>query len=127
MRCKDEQLLRMTLVLPDGIIQMENYSMKLKFCGAAGTRGAAIVGGAQWIRIRGEDIPVRVEVVDIDAFSAHADAGELLSWMRNFKTVPRQAFLSHRKAAPAAALKASVERELGWHCAIAADLEEVSL
>ena len=74
----------MTLALPGGIIQMENYPMKLKFCGAAGTRGAAMVGGAQWIRIHGE-------------------------------------------AAPAAALKASIERELGWHCAIAADLEEVSL
>jgi metallo-beta-lactamase family protein len=94
---------------------------------AAGTRGAAMVGGAQWIRIHGEDIPVRAEVVNIDAFSAHADSGELLSWMRNFQTAPGQTFLTHGEPTAASALQSAISRELGWNSSIAADLEEVSL
>ena len=49
---------------------------------AAGTRGAAMVAGAKWIRIHGEDISVRAEVVNVDAFSAHADYEELIGWLR---------------------------------------------
>ena len=94
---------------------------------AAGTRGAAMVAGAQWIRIHGEDIPVRAEVVNIDAFSAHADSRELLSWMRNFQTAPGQIFLTHGEPTAASALQSAISRELGWNSSIAVDLEEVSL
>lgn len=94
---------------------------------AAGTRGAAMVAGAQWIRIHGEDIPVRAEVVNVDAFSAHADSGELLSWLRNFQTAPGQTFLTHGEPAAAAALQSAISRELGWNSSIAADLAEVPL
>ena len=94
---------------------------------AAGTRGAAMVAGAQWIRIHGEDIPVRAEVVNIDAFSAHADSRELLSWTRNFQTAPGQIFLTHGEPTAASALQSAISRELGWNSSIAVDLEEVSL
>ena len=94
---------------------------------AAGTRGAAMVGGAQWIRIHGEDIPVRAEVVNIDAFSAHADSGELLSWMRNFRAAPSQIFLTHGEPTAASAMQSVISQDLGWESSVAVDLAEVSL
>lgn len=94
---------------------------------AAGTRGAALVGGAQWVRIHGEDIPVAAEVVNVDAFSAHADAGELIDWMRDIRKPPGQLFLTHGEPSASSALKNRVKAELGWDARIAEDLEEVLL
>jgi metallo-beta-lactamase family protein len=94
---------------------------------AAGTRGAAMVAEAQWIRIHGEDVPVRAEVVNIDAFSAHADAEELQAWFGNFSPPPRQLFLTHGESAAATALQASIEARLGVKATIAKDLQEVLL
>lgn len=94
---------------------------------AAGTRGAALVAGAQWIRIHGEDVPVRAEVVNLDAFSAHADGDELISWLRNFRESPGQLYLTHGEPPAAEALQARIKEELGWGARIARDLEEVEL
>ena len=68
---------------------------------AGGTRGAAIVGGASTVRIHGEDVPVRAEVAMIDYLSAHADAAEIIGWLRSFKAAPRQTFITHGEPAAA--------------------------
>lgn len=94
---------------------------------AAGTRGAALVGGAKWVRIHGEDIPVAAEVVNVDAFSAHADAGELIHWMRRVSNAPGQVFLTHGEPSASSALKDRIKVELGWDAKIAEDLQEVVL
>src|SRR5690606_40673188 len=41
---------------------------------AAGTRGAAMVAGADKVKIHGEYIPVRAEVQNLPMLSAHADS-----------------------------------------------------
>jgi metallo-beta-lactamase family protein len=94
---------------------------------AAGTRGAALVAGAEWIRIHGEDIPVRAEVVNVDAFSAHADYEELIGWLKNMKQAPSRLFLTHGEPAAAESFKSNIKKYLGWESVIARDLEEVSL
>lgn len=94
---------------------------------AAGTRGAAMVAGAEWIRIHGEDIPVRAEVVNIDAFSAHADYEELISWLKNMAKASGRLFLTHGEPAAAESFKSNIKKYLGWDSVVARDLEEVSL
>jgi metallo-beta-lactamase family protein len=94
---------------------------------AAGTRGAAMVAGAEWIRIHGEDIPVRAEVVNIDAFSAHADYEELIAWLKNMTKAPSRLFLTHGEPAAALSFQSNIKKHLGWESVIARDLEEVSL
>ena len=94
---------------------------------AAGTRGAAMVAGAEWIRIHGEDIPVRAEVVNVDAFSAHADYEELIGWLKNMAKAPSRLFLTHGEPAAAESFKSNIKKNLGWDSVIARDLEEVSL
>lgn len=52
---------------------------------AGGTRGAAMLNGAASVRIHGEEVPVGAEVASLPNLSAHADAGEILAWMRGFE------------------------------------------
>jgi metallo-beta-lactamase family protein len=60
---------------------------------AGGTRGAAILSGAQTVKIHGEYVPVRAEVASIENLSAHADADEILQWLKGFASPP-QTFIS---------------------------------
>lgn len=94
---------------------------------AGGTRGAAIVGGASSVRIHGEDIPVRAEVVQLDDLSAHADAGEIVDWLQGFKSTPRKTFITHGEPAASDAMRQRIERELHWACHMPYYLETVSL
>ena len=77
-------------------------------------RGARMLAGEPSIRIHGEDVSVQAEVVSLPGLSAHADANQLLSWLRTAETAPRAVYLNHGEPAPADALRQRIERELGW-------------
>ncbi|MBE7939379.1 MULTISPECIES: MBL fold metallo-hydrolase [Ramlibacter] len=94
---------------------------------AGGTRGAAIVDGAPRVRIHGEEIPIRAEVARLDDMSAHADANELMAWMKQLGKAPRAAFVTHGEPAAADALRQRIERELRWTCKLPYYLERVAL
>lgn len=47
---------------------------------AVGTRGRSLADGARALKMHGRYVPVRAEVVTVDAFSVHADADELVAW-----------------------------------------------
>jgi metallo-beta-lactamase family protein len=85
---------------------------------AGGTRGASLVAGAPSVRIFGEDVPVRAEVVQLSGASAHADADELLAWMRTAPVPPRRVFITHGEPAAADALRQRIERQLGWEVTV---------
>lgn len=94
---------------------------------AGGTRGATIVSGAPTVRIHGEDIPVHAEVAVLDSLSAHADAAEIIDWLRGFKSAPRRTFITHGEPAAADAMRQRIERELRWPCHAPFYLESVPL
>ena len=81
---------------------------------APGTRGARLAAGETQLRLHGQDIPVRAEVVQLQSASAHADAGQLLAWLRAMPTRPRQVFVVHGDPAAADALRQRVDKELRW-------------
>lgn len=81
---------------------------------AAGTRGARLLAGERTTRVFGEEVPVNAEVVSLPAMSAHADASEILQWLRTAKVKPRAAYLNHGEPGPADALRQRIEHELGW-------------
>lgn len=82
---------------------------------AAGTRGAAMLGGAKTIRIHGTDVPVRAEIAAISSLSAHADYVEVLQWLCHFETAPKTTFVTHGEPVAADALRQQIERELHWN------------
>ncbi len=94
---------------------------------AGGTRGASIVGGASTVKIHGEYVPVRAQVEVIENLSAHADAGEILAWLRGFEKAPRETFITHGEPAAADALRRDIGEALGWNCRVPDYLEEVEL
>ena len=94
---------------------------------AGGTRGAALVGGANSIKIHGEYIPVRAEVSSIDSFSAHADYSEILRWLENFERPPRRTFVTHGEATAADAMRLRIEETFGWSVDVPDYLQTVEL
>lgn len=94
---------------------------------AGGTRGAAMVAGAQAIKMHGRYIPVRAQVHNLSMLSAHADRDELLGWAGGFHTKPRTAFIVHGEPQSADALRLSLEERLGWNCHVAEHGESVAL
>jgi metallo-beta-lactamase family protein len=94
---------------------------------AGGTRGAALAGGAKYLRIFGQEIPVRAEVTQLDHLSAHADADEILAWLRQSPRPPRRTFITHGEPAASDALRQRIERELRWECHLPYYTEEVAL
>lgn len=85
---------------------------------AGGTRGARILAGESSIRIHGEEVPIRAEVVALPGMSAHADANQLLDWLRTARAAPRAVYLNHGEPGPADVLRQRIERELGWRAIV---------
>ncbi len=94
---------------------------------AGGTRGAAMMAGADSIKIHGEYVPVRAEVKNLDMLSAHADADEILRWLRGFKSRPRTTFITHGEPSASDALRKRIEEELGWTCVVPDHGQQVDL
>ncbi len=94
---------------------------------AGGTRGAAIVAGAESIKIHGRYIPLRAAVGDLHMLSAHADAGEIMGWLRNFERPPKRTFVTHGEPAAADALRHRISEELGWNCTVPDYRDEADL
>ena len=81
---------------------------------AAGTRGRRLVDGEKSVKIHGEWIPVAARIERIDSMSAHADANEIMHWLRGFTAAPKQTFIVHGEPAAQDALGARIQSELGW-------------
>jgi len=67
---------------------------------AGGTRGAHLVAGAREVKIHGAWVPVNARVSQIDSYSAHADADEILAWLARIRRAPEQVYLCHGEPRP---------------------------
>lgn len=94
-------------LLPDrkNLIIMVGYQ-------AAGTRGRAMLEGAQQIKMHGEMIPVKARFMDVHGLSAHADRHGLIRWLRSGESLPKVVFVVHGEPEASMAMAALVEREL---------------
>jgi metallo-beta-lactamase family protein len=84
---------------------------------AVGTRGRQLADGAQHLKMYGRYLPVRAEVVQVPDFSVHADADELVAWVRSAEQLPRTVYVVHGEPAAGTAVARRIEAELGV-CAI---------
>jgi metallo-beta-lactamase family protein len=85
---------------------------------APGTRGATLANGAKSVRIHGRDVEVNAEIVQLQSASAHADANQLLNWLRTMPQAPDQVYVVHGEAAPADTLRSRIKHELGWRAVV---------
>ncbi len=81
---------------------------------AAGTRGRRLLQGQDTLRIHGRDIPVDCQFMVVSGLSAHADADELMRWLRSGHDAPERTFVVHGEPEASQALARRIESELGW-------------
>jgi metallo-beta-lactamase family protein len=86
------------------------------FCGyqPPGTRGRAMLNGAEDIKIYGEWLPVHAEIAELPMLSAHGDANELMRWISGFKQPPSKVFIVHGEPEASEVLRVRINRELNW-------------
>jgi metallo-beta-lactamase family protein len=94
---------------------------------AGGTRGDLIVHGAKEIKMHGEYWPIKAEVINMETLSAHADAGEILTWIGNLKHKPKRIFVTHGEPAAADALRRSIEETLNIPACVPDYLQKIEL
>jgi metallo-beta-lactamase family protein len=85
---------------------------------APGTRGDSLARGNKAIRIHGQDVPVRAEVVQLQSASAHADASQLMDWLRASPRPPHRVFITHGDPGASDVLRQRIEHGLGWRALV---------
>jgi len=80
---------------------------------AVGTRGRMLHDGARELKMMGRYVPVKAEVVEDEEFSVHADAGELVGWVRQMREPPEVVYVVHGEARASAALAERIRDEVG--------------
>lgn len=80
---------------------------------AAGTRGRALVDGADTVAIHGHRVKVRAQIHYLRGLSAHADGAELERWCQALPGTPERIFLNHGEDPARKALEASL-MDMGW-------------
>ena len=94
---------------------------------SAGTRGRQLIEGAHHVKMYGQEVPVKARIAKINGMSSHADAAEIIKWMRTFPRAPKITYLVHGEPPAQEALKARIQKELSWNVEIPAHGQKVEL
>lgn len=94
---------------------------------AEGTLGHRILDGQKLVRIHGEQIAVKADIKKIEAYSAHADQGGLLSWLKQFAKLPQTVFLVHGEEDAQRTLAELIKKELNVTVVVPGWLDEFEL
>lgn len=86
---------------------------------AQGTRGNQIQSGANEVKFFGRYIPVRAQVETISGLSAHADAEELIRWLKSCRGTPATVRITHGEPDAAKAFAEKVQSDLNWNASCA--------
>ncbi|WP_426414869.1 MBL fold metallo-hydrolase RNA specificity domain-containing protein [Aestuariirhabdus sp. LZHN29] len=108
---------------------VSNHRNSVVFAGfqAPGTRGDAMVNGAEKIKIHGEYYPVKAQIHSLENLSAHGDYCEIIEWLRHFKSAPNHTWVTHGEPSAADAMRLHIQDELGWNASVAEYRQTVSL
>jgi metallo-beta-lactamase family protein len=85
---------------------------------APGTRGDTLAKGGTTVRIHAQEVAVNAEVVQLQSSSAHADATQLLEWLKLMKHAPDQVYVVHGELEASDALRQRIEHELKWRAVV---------
>jgi len=94
---------------------------------AVGTRGRDLAEGVPQLKMHGRYVAVRAEVAQVDGFSVHADADEVIAWLAGTPEPPQAAYVVHGEPRASQALATRIRDELGWLAVVPRDGERVLL
>lgn len=78
---------------------------------AEGTKGRLLQEGLQSLRIHHEEVSVEATIYSMDSLSAHADADDIMEWLKGFKRLPSVIFLNHGEEKSLRALQQRIENQ----------------
>ncbi len=81
---------------------------------AKGTPGRKILERQPRVKLDHHLVDNRARLFRLEAFSAHADHQELLSWLASLKSPPRRIFLTHGEPRARAVLAADIRHRFGY-------------
>lgn len=79
-----------------------------------GTLGNALLNGVKKVKLFGEQIDVRADIVNLPGISGHADKEHLSAWIRAFEKKPKKVFVVHGEESTAVAFADYVSTEVGF-------------
>lgn len=79
-----------------------------------GTRGRALLDGAEEIKMRGKYWPVHADCTLVEGLSAHADQSELIDWINQLTEKPEKIFIVHGEPEGSIALKIKLMQVYGY-------------
>ena len=94
---------------------------------AVGTLGRNIMEGEKIVTIHGEKINVKADIRTIEAYSAHADQGGLMAWLKNYSTPPKKVILVHGEEKSQQVLGDLIQKDLNISVFIPKWLDEIEL
>jgi metallo-beta-lactamase family protein len=94
---------------------------------ALGTRGRRLADGETEVKMHGEFVPVRAQITQIQSFSVHADANELLAWLKTAGSEPGRVFVVHGEEGAADSLRDRIKSQLGWQAVAPTDGQSFEL
>ncbi|MBP9673690.1 MAG: MBL fold metallo-hydrolase [Bacteriovoracaceae bacterium] len=84
-----------------------------------GTKGRLLQNGIDTLNIHHTPVAVKASIATIQGFSAHADCGEIITWMKHLVRAPKQVFLNHGEEMALESLKYRIENELKFPTTVA--------
>lgn len=81
---------------------------------APGTRGDALVNGAESVKIHGEYWPVKAEIYNMDSLSAHGDYNEILAWLEQGTLKPEKVYVTHGEMVASDVMRKRIAERFGW-------------
>ena len=79
------------------------------------------------MRIHGQEVPVRAEIVVLDQLSAHAGRSELLRWLSGFHRTATPDIFGARRTQRLEGLRAGIASRYHWPVTVPAYLQSFDL
>ena len=77
-----------------------------------GTLGRRLLDGETLVTIHGEQLMVKADIMNIEAYSAHADKDGLMEWMQKFVVPPKAIFIVHGEEEAQLSLATEIKKQL---------------
>jgi len=94
---------------------------------APGTRGDALVNGAESVKIHGEYWPVKADIYNLDSMSAHGDYNEILEWLEQGSLKPEKVYVTHGEMVASDVMRKRIAEKFGWDAEVPELFEEVEI
>lgn len=80
---------------------------------SVGTLGRALVEGAESVKLFGEEIQVKAQILQLPGISGHADSEGLMRWISAMNKKPEFVFVTHGDASACEAFRDRLHNDLG--------------